>query len=140
MKNELFMRIKASLVNESFIRSSIASFVAYLNPSVETIQEIKTAVSEAITNCIVHAYPNHDDYIDIDVSIENGLMLIKIKDYGIGIENINKAREPFYSTKTKEERSGMGFTLMETFMDSLVVRSQLNVGTEVVMEKHIVGV
>ena len=133
MKNELFMRIKASLVNESFIRSSIASFVAYLNPSVETIQEIKTAVSEAITNGIVHAYPNHDDYIDIDVSIEKGLMLIKIKDYGIGIENINKAREPFYSTKTKEERSGMGFTLMETFMDSLVVRSQLNVGTEVVM-------
>lgn len=137
MKNDFFMRVKACLINEAFIRSAITSFISYLNPSIDVIQEIKTAVSEAVTNCMVHAYPNKEDYIDIDVSIEDQKLLIKIKDYGIGIENINKAREPFFSTKKDEERTGMGFTLMETFMDSLIVRSQKNIGTEVVMEKSI---
>lgn len=139
MENDLFIRIKAKLENESFIRSSIAAFASYLNPSMETIQDIKTAVSEAFTNCIVHAYKNEDEYIDINVSILKNILTIKIKDYGVGIKDITKAREAFYTTKSKEERSGMGFTLMEMFMDKLIVRSQLNVGTEVVMEKQLSG-
>lgn len=135
--NELFMRVKANLKNESFIRSSVASFVAYLNPTIEVMQDIKTAVSEAVTNCIVHAYKDEEEYIDINVTISKDNLSIKIKDYGIGIANIQEAKKPFFTTKKEEERSGMGFTLMETFMDKVIVRSQKNVGTEVVMEKSL---
>ncbi len=133
--NELFLRFLSLSENEAFARSCVASFCLPLNPSIEVITDIKTAVSEAVTNCVVHAYPNSVGIIEINVKLNDDGIYISIKDFGVGIADVLKAKEPFYTSKPESERSGMGFTVMESFMDSVSVNSKLNCGTEVVLTK-----
>lgn len=136
--NKFSMKLLSRLGNEGFARSCVSAFCVELEPSVEQINDIKTAVSEAVTNCIVHAYNGQNDkIIDIIVSLDNGSVEIIIEDSGCGIEDVEKAKQPFYTTKPEQERSGMGFTLMQTFMDSVEVFSQKGKGTKVVMKKTV---
>ena len=139
--NKFEMRLSALSENESFARSCVAAFCLPLDPSIDEINDVKTAVSEAVTNCIVHAYKGaHDKYIDMSVTAEEGGKLtITISDSGCGIEDVEQALQPFYTTKADEERSGMGFTIMKTFMDELLVTSQKGRGTQVSMTKYIRG-
>ena len=136
-RNELSLKFLSLSENEGFARSSVASFCLPLNPSIELITDIKTAVSEAVTNCVVHAYPTKVGIIEINVKLSNNEIYISVKDFGVGIIDVNKAKEPFYTTKPDCERSGMGFTVMESFMDSVVVNSIPNKGTEVVLIKRL---
>jgi stage II sporulation protein AB (anti-sigma F factor) len=123
--------------NESFSRTAVACFAAQLDPTLEEINDIKTAVSEAVTNCIVHAYPDRIGRISIRARLLSGGNLeVVIRDWGVGIEDIEKARTPLFSTGN-EERSGMGFTIMESFMDSLRIRSVPGRGTTVTLKKKI---
>lgn len=136
--NKFSMKLLSRLGNEGFARSCVSAFCVELEPSVEQINDIKTAVSEAVTNCIVHAYNGQNDkFIDIIVSLDNGSVEIIIEDSGCGIEDVEKAKQPFYTTKPEQERSGMGFTLMQTFMDSVEVFSQKGKGTKIVMKKTV---
>ena len=139
MKYSNFMEVtfKALSVNEGFARVCVASFCVQLNPSVDEITDIKTAVSEAVTNCVVHAYPNAiKGDITLRCELEGDMVSITISDRGVGIKDVEKAREPFYTSKPSEERSGMGFTVMESFMDSVDVSSN-SFGTTVKMTKKI---
>ena len=123
--------------NEGFARSAAACFAARLDPTLDEIADIKTAVSEAVTNAAVHAYPDRLGKISLRLRILEGNELeIRVKDAGVGIPDITKAREPLFTTGS-EERSGMGFTIMESFMDSLTVRSAVGKGTTVTMRKRI---
>lgn len=132
------LTIPSKSVNEGFARSAVAAFSLELNPSLDEINDIKTAVSEAVTNCIVHAYPNNENgEIIIESTIEDNSIHISVSDYGLGIEDIEKALQPFYSTRSSEERSGMGFTVMQTFMDEVKVFSAPNDGTKIEMCKKI---
>lgn len=134
-KNELKLQFLSLSENEGFARSCVASFCLPLNPSIETITDIKTAVSEAVTNCVVHAYPNKVGIIEINVKLTANQIYISVKDFGVGIEDVLKAKEPFFTSKPENERSGMGFTVMESFMDSVTVNSKPNCGTEVILVK-----
>ncbi|MBQ2864667.1 MAG: anti-sigma F factor [Clostridia bacterium] len=134
-KNELKLQFLSLSENEGFARSCVASFCLPLNPSIETITDVKTAVSEAVTNCVVHAYPNKVGIIEINVKLTANQIYISVKDFGVGIEDVLKAKEPFFTSKPESERSGMGFTVMESFMDSVTVNSKPNGGTEVVLVK-----
>lgn len=141
IKNSMTLTFAGKSENEPFARSCIQAFIIPLNPTLSELNDIKTAVSEAVTNCVVHAYdPDCGGNIVIDAYIteDNGVntLHIKITDTGRGIENIKQAMEPFYTTKPDEERSGMGFTVMETFMDELKVLSCKGCGTEVFMKKR----
>ncbi len=133
--NFMEVTFKAISANESFARVCVAAFCVGLNPSIDEIGDIKTAVSEAVTNCVVHAYPKHLGTVTVRCEIEGNLVKIIVKDNGIGIKDIAKAREPFYTTKPSEERSGMGFAVMESFMDSVDVAS--GNGLTVTMTKRI---
>ncbi|MDR0384270.1 MAG: anti-sigma F factor [Christensenellaceae bacterium] len=137
MENKMSLRISAKSQNESFARFVIAAFAASANPTIDEINDIKTAVSEAITNCVVHAYKrrqNQNDLITIDCELHNSSLTIKIADNGVGIPNVIQAMQPFFTTEHNGERSGMGFTVMQSFMDELSVQSTTN-GTEVIMKK-----
>ena len=136
-ENYFKMTIDAKLKNEGFIRSMVSAFCVQLNPSVSEISDIKTAVSEAVTNCIVHGYQGKRGEIDIFVGIRSEVIYVKITDHGTGIEDIERARQPFFTTRAKEERSGMGFTLMESFMDTLKVYNNSSGGVTVEMSKEI---
>lgn len=136
-KNEMKLRIKALSENESFCRACVASFCSGLLPTIEELGDIKTAVSEAVTNAVVHAYPNNPGFIDILVKILGDTVYITITDTGVGIGDIERAREPFYTTIKNGERSGMGFSVMESFMDNVVVKSKLGKGVTVTMTKKI---
>lgn len=136
-KNEMKLRIKALSENESFCRACVASFCSGLLPTIEELGDIKTAVSEAVTNAVVHAYPNDPGFIDILVKILGDTVYITITDAGVGIVDIERAREPFYTTIKNGERSGMGFSVMESFMDNVVVKSKLGKGVTVTMTKKI---
>lgn len=138
MNNKFSMQVEAKLQNEGFIRTTIANFFLPLNPTVAEINDIKTAVSEAVTNAIVHGYNNAGGIIFIECSYSDQIVKVIIKDNGKGIENIKQAREPFFTTKADQERSGMGFTLMETFMDDLEVSNNPQGGLCVCMTKEIV--
>lgn len=121
--NEMEITFKALSINEGFARACVAAFCVQANPTLDVLTDIKTAVSEAVTNVVVHAYPKTKGNINIKVTLyENGVE-IKIRDFGIGIKDIKKAMEPFYTSKPEEERSGMGFTVMESFMDNVLVES-----------------
>lgn len=135
--NKMTIIIKALTENEGFIRNAVASFCLPLNPTVDEIIEIKTAVSEAVTNVIVHAYPNKIGTIKLQAEIKNNTLYISIKDYGKGIFDIEKAIQPFFTTKSQEERTGMGFTVMESFMDKVKVKANKQKGVTVFMEKAI---
>ena len=121
--------------NESLARSVVSAFAVELNPDLDRLGDIKTAVSEAVTNCIVHGYPSGNGEIEIIAENNDGILHIEVLDRGVGIADITTARQPFYTTKEGEERSGMGFTVMETFMDSLEVENRDGGGLRVVMEK-----
>jgi stage II sporulation protein AB (anti-sigma F factor) len=137
-KNEMKIELYSRSVNESFARVAVAAFVTQLDPTVDEITDIKTAVSEAVTNCIVHAYNRTISIIYISVKIyENNRVVIAIRDRGCGIENIEKAMEPLYTSCTTDERAGLGFTVMQSFMDKIRVKSRFGFGTTVVMEKRI---
>ncbi len=123
--------------NEGFARVAVASFVSQLDPTIEELSEIKTAVSEAVTNSIVHAYEDELGMISVSAQIKDDTVTIQIKDKGKGIIDIDKAKEPLYTTKPDLERSGMGFTIMENFMDKLTVKSEVGKGTTVTMSKRI---
>ena len=137
--NEMRMTVDSRSVNESFSRTAVAVFTAQLDPTVEEINDIKTAVSEAVTNCIVHGYKNTLGKIYITVRIhDNGKVIISIRDKGCGIQDISKAREPLFTT-LGGDRAGLGFSVMESFMDKLSVRSRVGVGTTVTLCKIIKG-
>lgn len=137
-KNEMSVRFKAINENESFARVCIASFLASADPTIDELGDIKTAVSEAVTNCVVHAYPSGSvGDVVMYASIVGRDVYISIQDYGVGIENVDKAKQPFYTSKPSSERSGMGFTVMEGFMDKLSVISSLGSGTKVEMYKSL---
>ena len=137
--NEMRMTVDSRSVNESFSRTAVAVFAAQLDPTVEEINDIKTAVSEAVTNCIVHGYKNTLGKIYITVRIhDNGKVIISIRDKGCGIQDISKAREPLFTT-LGGDRAGLGFSVMESFMDKLTVRSKAGVGTTVTLCKIIKG-
>ncbi|NLG53694.1 MAG: anti-sigma F factor [Clostridiales bacterium] len=135
--NEMNLSFISRSINESFARAAVSAFAAQLDPTLEELEDIKTAVSEAVTNCIVHAYPDRVDRIYIRARLfEDNTIEIVIRDKGVGISDIDKARAPMFTTGGGE-RSGMGFTIMESFMDSLKVKSKQGRGTTVIMRKRI---
>lgn len=137
--NEMKMTIESRSINESFARVAVAAFASQLDPNLEEISDIKTAVSEAVTNCIVHAYPEKVGKIYISASVlENSVIRIKIRDSGVGIPDVKKAMEPLY-TSLGGERAGLGFAVMETFTDKVRVRSNVGKGTTVTLEKKMCG-
>lgn len=137
--NEFKMTVDSHSVNESFTRATVSAFASQLDPTVEEINDIKTAVSEAVTNCIVHGYKNNVGRIYINVKIHNdNRVVITIRDRGCGISDIKKAREPLFTT-LGGDRAGLGFSVMENFMDKISVRSTVNKGTTVTLYKKICG-
>ena len=136
-ENYVVMEFLSRSSNESFARTAVATFAAQLDPTLDELGDIKTAVREAVTNSIVHGYPNTLGKIVVKVRIlEKNTLEISVRDWGCGIENIDKAREPMFTTGG-EERSGMGFTIMESCTDRMRVKSKLGHGTTVVMQKRI---
>ncbi|MBQ5885718.1 MAG: anti-sigma F factor [Clostridia bacterium] len=135
--NEVKINLLSCSSNEAFARVAVASFIAQLDPTIEEINDIKTAVSEAVTNCIVHAYSERIDTVYITVRIfENRLVKITVRDRGCGIEDVKKAMEPLYTT-AGGERAGLGFAVMGSFMDKLNVRSKFGKGTTVILTKQL---
>ncbi len=141
MYNEMTLTFRALSENEAFARNAVAAFCIPLDPTVDQINDIKTAVSEAVTNCIVHAYPTkpEEQFVTVKTVIDGGAVHIVVSDTGIGIADINKAMQPFFTTKPDEERSGMGFTVMESFCDKLEVTNNTPSGTTVSMTKNVRG-
>lgn len=135
--NEMELKIKSLSINESFARSAVSAFCVQANLSLDELTEIKTAVSEAVTNCVVHAYPNSIGEIKIIAKIFDDRIYISIKDFGVGINDIEQAKEPFFTTKPEQERSGMGFTVMESFMDNIEIKRNKESGITVIMEKFL---
>ena len=135
--NEMKLEFLSKSTNEAFARISVAAFAAQLDPSLEELADIKTAVSEAVTNCIIHGYENKQGIVKVIAKLKENQIIIEVSDKGKGIENINIAKEPLYTTKANLERSGMGFTIMESFMDKVDVESILGLGTKVTMVKKI---
>ena len=136
--NQMDLSFPAKSSNESFARSAVASFILQLDPTINELADIKTAVSEAVTNCIVHGYGDTLGIITIRGRLyENGKLILSVQDRGRGIENIRRAMEPLFTTGDESERSGMGFTIMETFMDKVQVKSKPGIGTTVTFTKYI---
>ena len=136
-ENEMKLEFLSKSNNEAFARITVAAFVASLDPTIEEISDIKTAVSEAVTNSIVHGYEDRIGIINLRCKIIDRDVIIEISDNGKGIENIEMAKQPLYTSKPNLERSGMGFTIMESFMDDLNVESVLGLGTKITMKKTI---
>ena len=130
------LRIAALSQNESFARSTVAAFCASCNPTIEQLSDVKTAVSEAVTNSIVHGYDGKTGTIEISARLVDRCIYLEISDDGIGIDDIEKAKKPFYTTRASDERSGMGFTVMESFMDKLEVTKRPSGGIAVAMSKN----
>lgn len=138
VKNEMKLRLPSLSVNEGMARAAVAAFCSQLDPTPSELADIKCAVSEAVTNCIVHAYKDSIGIIYITVRLcEGGLVRIEIKDNGCGIEDVELARKPLFTTDAENERSGMGFTVMESFCDSVRVHSRVGKGTTVVLMKRL---
>ena len=135
--NEMKIEFISKSSNEAFARIAVAAFASQLDPTIEELADIKTAVSEAVTNCIIHGYDKKQGIVKIVSKLKENEIIIEISDKGKGIENIDEAKEPLYTTKPNLERSGMGFTIMESFMDKMEVESILGLGTKVTMSKII---
>ena len=135
--NEMKLRFVSKSSNESFARVTIAAFASQMDPTLGEISDIKTAVSEAVTNAIIHGYEDKMGYVEVLATIFSDRLVVEVSDRGRGIEDIEKARQPLYTSKPELERSGMGFTVMETFMDDVKVVSGVNQGTKVIMIKYI---
>jgi stage II sporulation protein AB (anti-sigma F factor) len=134
--NEMKLEFLSKTSNEAFARVTAAVFVSQIDPTVEEIEEIKTAVSEAVTNAIIHGYGNEHGIVIMKSKLYQDKVIIEVTDTGKGIEDIEKAREPLYTSRSDMERSGMGFTVMESFMDELEVFSEPGKGTRIVMVKQ----
>lgn len=138
IENYLNVKFKSISENESLARLIISSFILPLNPTIEELNDIKTSVSEAVTNSIIHGYNNEsNNLVTLEAFIKDNVVVIKIIDEGIGIKNIELAKEPLYTSKPELERSGLGFTIMENFMDSLEINSEYGKGTKLIMSKKI---
>ena len=137
IKNEMKMEFVSKSANEAFARIAVAAFASQLDPTIEEIADIKTSVSEAVTNSIIHAYPNKEGIVKLRAFLKENEIEIEISDTGEGIEDVEEAKAPLYTTKSNLERSGMGFTIMENFMDELKVESILGLGNKVTMRKKI---
>ena len=137
INNEMKVVFKAIRENESFARLVIIGFIAPLDPNSQELNEIKTIVSEGVTNAIIHGYERKDEKIRIHCVLEGQVLYIEIEDYGKGIENIKEAMQPLFTTKPELERSGMGFSFMEAFMDTISVESEVGKGTVIKMRKEI---
>ena len=135
MENKVLLKFYSKSENEQLARSCISAIMLPINPSVSELGDVKTAVSEAVTNAIVHGYPDSIGEVVVEVDLNKERIHIKVSDTGVGIENAEKALEPFYTTKAEQERAGMGFTIMKTFMDEFKVESVLNKGTTVYLTK-----
>ncbi len=136
-ENEVNIVFDAVSENESLARVVTVSFISHLNPTLNVVNDIKTAVSEAVTNAIIHGYDQNCGKIHFNLKLKNNILQIEVKDYGIGIEDIEKVKTPLYTSKPEMERSGMGFTVMETFMDKLLVFSTYGMGTTIIMTKDL---
>ncbi|WP_100331469.1 anti-sigma F factor [Bacillus xiapuensis] len=138
MRNEMNVQFSALSQNEAFARVTVAAFIAQMDPTMEELTEIKTVVSEAVTNAIIHGYEgNPAGMVYISVVMEDGVVDIVIRDEGVGMANVDEAREPLFTTKPELERSGMGFTIMENFMDEVEVISHQGSGTVLRLKKQI---
>lgn len=135
--NEMKLEFLSKSSNEAFARITIAAFASQLDPTIEELADIKTAVSEAVTNCIIHGYEDAEGIIKIKARLIKNTIEIEISDTGKGIENVELARKPLYTTKANLERSGMGFTIMESFMDEVEIDSVFGLGTKIIMKKKI---
>ncbi|ERK31610.1 anti-sigma F factor [Clostridium intestinale] len=134
--NKIKLEFLSKSQNEGFARVAVAAFISQLDPTVEELTDVKTAVSEAVTNSIIHGYENREDkMVKIEASIEKNEVTIVIADEGLGIEDVDQAMEPLYTSRPDLERSGMGFTVMESFMDSLQVESEKGKGTRIILKK-----
>ena len=136
-ENEMKLEFISKSANEAFARITVAAFASQLDPTIEELADIKTAVSEAVTNCIIHGYENTLGIVKISGKIKDNTIILEISDSGKGIENVEVAKEPLYTTKPNLERSGMGFTIMESFMDKVEVESIVDIGTKITMIKSI---
>ncbi|KHD85817.1 anti-sigma F factor [Heyndrickxia ginsengihumi] len=139
MKNNMQLQFSALSQNESFARVTVAAFISQLDPTLDELTEIKTVVSEAVTNAIIHGYeedPNGIVFLSVSIE-ENGTVEIIVRDEGVGMQDIDEARQPLFTTKPELERSGMGFTIMENFMDDVEIQSQPELGTIVRLKKHL---
>ena len=137
MTNEMKLEFDSRSANEAFARVTVASFMTQLNPTLEEVSDVKTAVSEAVTNAIIHGYENHVNKVQIYAGIEGRTLHLEISDRGVGIPDVKKAMEPLYTTRPELERSGMGFSFMEAFMDEVQVESEPGKATIVRMRKII---
>lgn len=138
MRNEMKLEFAARSENESFARVTVASFIAQLDPTVEELTEIKTVVSEAVTNAIIHGYENDpNQVVYIECTLEDGFVELLIRDNGIGIDDLDEARQPLFTTKPELERSGMGFTIMENFMDRVEIETEKSFGTTIRLTKYL---
>ncbi|MED4083077.1 anti-sigma F factor [Halalkalibacterium halodurans] len=138
MRNEMNLSFSAQSQNESFARVTVGAFIAQLDPTMDEMTEIKTVVSEAVTNAIIHGYQGQPDgVVYIHASIDQGVFELTIRDEGMGISDVEEARQPLYTTKPELERSGMGFTIMENFMDEVKVVSEPMIGTTIFLKKHL---
>jgi len=133
--NRIKIEFLSKSQNEGFARVAVAAFAAQLDPTIEEISDVKTAVSEAVTNAIIHGYDNEEEMINIEAIINDNELTVIIRDVGKGIEDLELAMQPLYTSRPDLERSGMGFTVMETFMDSLEVKSDKGRGTSIIMKK-----
>ncbi len=134
-KNYLKLQFYSLPRNQAFARDAVAAFCLELNPSLSALSDVKTAVSEAVTNCTVHAYKGNTGLVTVECEIEDNTLHIKVSDTGRGIDDVDKAVQPFYTSAPSDERSGMGFTIMQTFMDEFKVNSTRGEGTVVYMSK-----
>lgn len=137
LENFAKISFKSASENESFARCTAAAFIAQLDPTIEVLADIKTAVSEAVTNAIIHGYDGVEGTIDMELKLEDGIFTVTVSDSGKGILDIDLARKPLYTGKPDSQRSGMGFTVMESFMDTLSVASAPGCGTKVTMSRAI---
>ena len=135
--NEMKLEFVSKSANESFARISVAAFASQLDPTIDELADIKTAVSEAVTNSIIHGYENTIGIVKVECKIKENLIEIQVSDNGKGISNVEEARKPLYTTKAELERSGMGFTIMESFMDDVKIESIVGLGTKITMSKTI---
>lgn len=135
--NEMTIIFDSRPTNEALARVAVASFCTQLNPTLEEVSDLKTAVSEAVTNCIIHGYEGEVHKIQVDCRLSGQELIVDVIDHGVGIADIQKAMEPMFTTKPDKDRSGMGFTFMEAFMDEVLVESEVGRGTTVHMKKII---
>ena len=135
--NEMKLEFDSRSCNEGFARVAVASFLSQLNPTLEEVADVKTALSEAVTNAIIHGYEGRVEKVYIECQIKDREMTVAVIDHGCGIPDVEKAMEPLYTTKGEEERAGMGFAFMEAFMDEVFVESEVGKGTKVTMKKKI---